>query len=51
MECWCSTSYDIDKAIEVAEKMYQRRNIVMSDEDKSILKNVYTQTLKNKKLR
>lgn len=44
-------SYDIDKAIEVAEKMYQRRNIVMSDEDKSILKNVYTQTLKNKKLR
>lgn len=44
-------SYDIDKAIEVAEKMYQRRNIQMSQEDKSILRNVYTQTLKNKKLR
>jgi UDP-N-acetylglucosamine diphosphorylase/glucosamine-1-phosphate N-acetyltransferase len=44
-------SYDIDKAIEVAEKMYQRRNITMSEEDKSILRNVYTQTLKNKKLR
>ena len=44
-------SYDIDKAIEVAEKMYQRRHITMSEEDKSILRNVYTQTLKNKKLR
>jgi UDP-N-acetylglucosamine diphosphorylase/glucosamine-1-phosphate N-acetyltransferase len=44
-------SYDIDKAIEVAEKMYQRRNIQMSQEDESILRNVYTQTLKNKKLR
>ncbi len=44
-------SYDVDKAIEVAEKMCQRRHIVMSQEDKSILRNVYTQTLKNKKLR
>lgn len=44
-------TYDIDKAIEVAEKMYQRRNVVMSQQDKEILRNVYTQTLKNKRLR
>jgi UDP-N-acetylglucosamine diphosphorylase/glucosamine-1-phosphate N-acetyltransferase len=44
-------SYDMEKAIEVAEKMYQRRNIVMSQQDKEILRNVYTQTLKNKRLR
>lgn len=44
-------SYDMDKAIEVAEKMYQRRNVVMSQQDKEILRNVYTQTLKNKRLR
>lgn len=44
-------SFDIDKAIEIAEKMYQRRHIVMSDVDKKILISVYKQTLKNKKLR
>lgn len=44
-------TFDIDKAIEVAEKMYQRRNIVMPKEDKDILVSVYNQTLKNKKLR
>lgn len=44
-------SYDMEKAIEVAEKMYQRRNVVMSQQDKEILRNVYTQTLKNKRLR
>ena len=43
--------FDIDKAIQVAEKMYQRRNIEMSDLDKDILINVYKQTLKNKRLR
>lgn len=52
---WCGTiglkSYDMEKAIEVAEKMYQRRNVVMSQQDKEILRNVYTQTLKNKRLR
>jgi alcohol dehydrogenase class IV len=42
---------DMEKAIEVAEKMYQRRNVVMSQQDKEILRNVYTQTLKNKRLR
>ena len=42
-------SYDMEKAIEVAEKMYQRRNVVMSQQDKEILRNVYTQTLKNKR--
>ncbi len=44
-------TYDIDKAIEVAEKMYQRRHIEMSEDDKDILRNVYTQTLKNNRLR
>ena len=44
-------SYDMEKALEVAEKMYQRRNVVMSQQDKEILRNVYTQTLKNKRLR
>lgn len=44
-------SYDMEKAIEVAEKMYQRRNVVMTQQDKEILRNVYTQTLKNKRLR
>ena len=41
----------LSKGREVAEKMYQRRNVVMSQQDKEILRNVYTQTLKNKRLR
>ncbi len=52
---WGGTSglkvYDADKAIEVAEKMAERRGIQMSDVDKRILLHVYRSTLKNKKLR
>ncbi len=44
-------SYDPEKAIEVAEKMAERRGVKMSDIDKRILLHVYRSTLKNKKLR
>lgn len=43
--------YELDKAIEVNERMMQRRGLAMSDEDKKILQHVFNQTLKNKKLR
>jgi len=43
--------YELNKSIEVAEKMMLRRNIVMSQQDKDILTHVYNHTLKNKKLR
>ena len=44
-------SYDPEKAIEVAEKMAERRGVQMTDVDKRILLHVYRTTLKNKKLR
>ncbi len=43
--------YELEKAIEVSERMMQRRGLVMSDEDKKILQHIFNQTLKNKKLR
>ncbi len=43
--------YELDKAMEVSERMMQRRGLVMSDEDKKILQHIFNQTLKNKKLR
>ena len=43
--------YELDKAIEVNERMMQRRGLVMSDDDKNILRHIFNQTLKNKKLR
>ncbi|HBN05341.1 MAG TPA: glucose-1-phosphate thymidylyltransferase [Bacteroidales bacterium] len=43
--------YELEKAIEVNERMMQRRGLVMSDEDKKILQHIFNQTLKNKKLR
>ena len=43
--------YQLDKAIEVNERMMQRRGLVMSEEDKKILQHIFNQTLKNKKLR
>lgn len=43
--------YDLDKAIEVADRMMARRNMVMSPEDKEILSHVFNLTLKNKRLR
>ncbi len=38
------TTYDIDKAIKVAEIMAQRRNVHFTDEDKKILRMVYELT-------
>jgi UDP-N-acetylglucosamine diphosphorylase/glucosamine-1-phosphate N-acetyltransferase len=43
--------YQLEKAIEVNERMMQRRGLVMSEEDKKILQHIFNQTLKNKKLR
>ncbi|MFA6805954.1 MAG: GlmU family protein [Bacteroidales bacterium] len=43
--------FELDKAIEVSEKMMERRNMVMTEEDKKILRHIFNQTLKNKKLR
>lgn len=52
---WGGTSgfrlYELDKAIEVADRMMERRGMEMCDEDKKILRYVFNQTLKNKKLR
>ncbi|MDR1006442.1 MAG: GlmU family protein [Bacteroidales bacterium] len=49
---WGGTSglklYDFNKAIEVAKRMYQRRDLTFSDVDERILKAVYGLTLKNK---
>jgi UDP-N-acetylglucosamine diphosphorylase/glucosamine-1-phosphate N-acetyltransferase len=44
-------TYEPDKAIEVAEKMAERRGVKMSDVHKRILLHVYRSTLKHKKLR
>lgn len=44
-------TFEPEKAIEVAERMYERRGMKMSDDDKRILLYVYRSTLKNKKLR
>lgn len=43
--------YELNKALEVAERMMERRGLEMSIEDKNILRYVFNQTLKNKKLR
>ncbi len=43
--------YELDKALEVSEKMMARRNMVMTEDDKKILHHIFNQTLKNKKLR
>ncbi|MDO5760675.1 MAG: glucose-1-phosphate thymidylyltransferase, partial [Bacteroidota bacterium] len=42
--------YDIEKAIEVAEIVQKRRNIDMSDEDKAILRHIYRESTRNKRL-
>lgn len=37
-------TFEIDKAIEIAEKAYERRNMVLSEVDKNILKAIYKRT-------
>lgn len=44
------TNYDVKKAIEVAELVYDRRNLTFDDIEKELLSSVYTLTLKNKYL-
>jgi UDP-N-acetylglucosamine diphosphorylase/glucosamine-1-phosphate N-acetyltransferase len=44
------TTYDLDKAIEVAQLVCKRRGIVFSEADKELLAHVYSMTMKNKYL-
>jgi UDP-N-acetylglucosamine diphosphorylase/glucosamine-1-phosphate N-acetyltransferase len=44
------TNYNLKKAIEVAELVYQRRNLVFDETEKDLLADVYKLTLKNKYL-
>lgn len=39
------TTYDIDKAIDVAQRVYERRGKVFDDIEKRIFKNIYRQTI------
>lgn len=43
--------YDIEKALEVAEIVHQRRGIEFTDADKNILRHIYKLTTTNKRLR
>ncbi len=45
-----STNYSLNKAIEVAEIVFQRRNRVFDETEKALLTSVYNLTLKNKYL-
>jgi UDP-N-acetylglucosamine diphosphorylase/glucosamine-1-phosphate N-acetyltransferase len=44
------TNYNLDKALEVAEAVYKRRRIEFTLTDRELLKDVYTLTLKNRRL-
>ncbi|MCX6229991.1 MAG: GlmU family protein [Bacteroidetes bacterium] len=44
------STYDIKKAIHVAERVYERRNLIFSDIDKDILNHVFNMTYKNRML-
>jgi len=44
------TNYNLKKAIEVAELVYHRRNLVFDETEKDLLADVYKLTLKNKYL-
>ena len=39
-----TTTYEIDKAIEVAEKVYERRDMVFNNKEKKVLKNIFKLT-------
>jgi UDP-N-acetylglucosamine diphosphorylase/glucosamine-1-phosphate N-acetyltransferase len=43
-------NYDLNKALEVAQAVFARRNIVFSETEKQLLSDVYRMTLKNKHL-
>ncbi len=42
--------YDIEKAIIVAERVYERRNLTFTDTEKDILKHIFNLTYKNRML-
>ncbi len=44
------TNYNVQKAIDVAEIVYKRRNLVFDDVERELLTSVYNLTLKNKYL-
>ncbi|MBL7137596.1 MAG: GlmU family protein [Bacteroidales bacterium] len=44
------TNYNFDKAIEVAEAVYKRRNKVFDETEKNLLKSVFNITLKNRRM-
>ena len=44
------STYDIKKAIHVAERVYERRNLIFSEIDKDILNHVFNMTYKNRML-
>ncbi|MFH1296036.1 MAG: GlmU family protein [Bacteroidota bacterium] len=44
------TNYNFDKAVEVAEAVYKRRNRVFDETEKNLLKSVFNVTLKNRRM-
>jgi UDP-N-acetylglucosamine diphosphorylase/glucosamine-1-phosphate N-acetyltransferase len=44
------TNYNLDKAIEVAEAVYKRRRMEFTEADQELLSDVFTLTLKNRRL-
>jgi UDP-N-acetylglucosamine diphosphorylase/glucosamine-1-phosphate N-acetyltransferase len=44
------STYDVNKAIKVAEAVYKRRNMEFSDTDKEVFKNVFNITFKYRKI-
>ncbi|HTX87962.1 MAG TPA: GlmU family protein [Bacteroidales bacterium] len=44
------TTYDLDKAVEVAQAVCKRRGVTFSEADKDLLGHIYSMTMKNKYL-
>lgn len=43
------TTYDLDRSIEVAERVMQRRNVVLTDIDKELFRTVFNLTVKERR--
>ena len=43
------TTYDLDRSIEAAERVMQRRNVVLTDIDKELFKTVFNLTVKERR--
>ncbi len=46
-----TTTYDISKAIEVAKRVFKRRNLELDEVEENILKSIYSITHNNRKIR